>query len=592
MKLFQKCVVFLSIVTLLQLLVFAGLANLMLKAEKEADAASYSRDVITKATSIIRGLQNWSSCILLYLGTKNRYWLQRYETLSGELPKELANLENDVDKNSDDYRDLKIAGESLQYLFAAVEENKIHLSTNFSYLELLKAKQQLKLGIQPRALELGELLEKIVDRHAGQAEQSQTIEERRKNRFKGLLLTGFLANIIATFVMVLGFNRGITKRISIIADNFAKFKRSSALNPPQKAPDEIGYLDKSFHELASELNEASAKDKAIFANLPVGLIACDSSGQIESVNPCAEALLGLNAKVIVGRPFADFVVDPDAAKVNELDSWLRKSDKQYLRKPLEKSFPAHIALSKYQHVGQDKLLISFVDVSAREEIERMKQEFISIISHDLRAPLSSIKGCLLMLAQGAWGQLPEKAETYVNIASDESDRLIRLTNDLLDIAKIESGHVVLEKRSVVCSEIAEKAIAAVKSLAEDKKISLELAPSPLKITADPDRTCQILVNFISNAIKYSETGKKIEVSVEPGDTFAQINVVDQGRGIPSELASSIFDRFKQVHSTDAKEGAGLGLAICKLLAEAQGGAVGVETELGRGSKFWLRLPSA
>ena len=197
-----------------------------------------------------------------------------------------------------------------------------------------------------------------------------------------------------------------------------------------------------------------------------------------------------------------------------------------------------------------------------------------------------------MLAQGAWGQLPEKAETYVNIASDESDRLIRLTNDLLDIAKIESGHVVLEKRSVVCSEIAEKAIAAVKSLAEDKKISLELAPSPLKITADPDRTCQILVNFISNAIKYSETGKKIEVSVEPGDTFAQINVVDQGRGIPSELASSIFDRFKQVHSTDAKEGAGLGLAICKLLAEAQGGAVGVETELGRGSKFWLRLPSA
>ncbi|PWT94192.1 MAG: hypothetical protein C5B53_13690 [Candidatus Melainabacteria bacterium] len=592
MKLFQKCVIFLSIVTLLQLLIFAGLANLMLKAEKEADAASYSRDVLTKATSLVRGLQNWTSCILLYLGTKNRYWLKRFDTLSEELPKELVNFENKVDKNSDDYRDLKAAAENLQYLFTTVAENKTHLSSNFSYLELLKIKQQLKLGIQPRVAELGDLLERIVARHAGQAEQSQTIEDRKKNRFKLLLLTGFLVNIIATFVMVLGFNRGITKRISIIADNFAKFKRSSALNPPQKGPDEIGFLDKSFHELASELNEASAKDKAIFANLPVGLIACDSTGRIESVNPCAEALLELNANVIVGRPFTDFVVDSDSASVDELDSWLRKSDKHYLRKSQEKSFPAHIALSKYQHVGQDKLLISFVDVSAREEIERVKQEFISIISHDLRAPLSSIKGCLLMLTQGAWGQLPEKAETYVTLASDESDRLIRLTNDLLDIARIESGNIVLEKRTVACSAIAEKAIAAVRSLAEDKKMIVELAPSSLKVIADPDRTCQILVNFISNAIRYSDEGTKIAISIESNDSFAQINVTDRGRGIPSELVASIFDRFKQVQQADAKEGAGLGLAICKLLAEAQGGSVGVETEVGKGSKFWLRLPAA
>lgn len=590
MKLFQKCVIFLSIVTLLQLLIFAGLATLMIKAEKEADAASYSRDVLTQTTSLVRGLQNWTSCILLYLGTKNRYWLKRFDTLSQELPKELANFESKVDKNSDDYKDLKTAGESLQYLFATVEENKTHLSSNFSYLELLKIKQQLKLGIQPRAIELGGLLEKVVARHAGQAEASQTIEEERKNRFKLLLVTGFLVNILATFIMVLGFNRGITKRISIIADNFAKFKQSRALNPPQKGPDEIGYLDKSFHELASELSEASAKDKAIFANLPVGLIACDSSGRIESVNPCAESLLGLGADTIVGRSFSDFLVDSNAE--NGLDSWLKASDKHYLLNAEGKGFPAHIALSKYQHVGQDKLLISFVDVSAREEIEKLKQEFISIISHDLRAPLSSIKGCLLMLSQGAWGPLPEKAETYVMLASTESDRLIRLTNDLLDIARIESGHIVLEKRSVSCSAIIEKAVAAIQSLAEEKNIDLKFESSPLKVVADPDRTCQILVNYLSNAIKYSDSGTTIEISVEADRSYTQMNVADQGRGIPSDLVASIFDRFKQVRQTDAKEGAGLGLAICKLLAEAQSGSVGVETDSGKGSKFWVRLPSA
>jgi PAS domain S-box-containing protein len=412
------------------------------------------------------------------------------------------------------------------------------------------------------------------------------------------VLSAFLLNISATFVMVLGFNKGITKRISVIADNFSKFRRSNTLNPPQKGSDEISFLDKGFHELALELSEASAKDKAIFDNMPVGLIACDRLGAIESANPSSEMLLGTVSSDLIGHNFSDFIIADlqnnaaaaGIAKPNSLDLSLLRPDKYYLRKQEEKTFPAHISVSKYQHAGQEKLLFSFSDLSDREEVEKLKQEFVSIISHDLRAPLSSIKGCLLLLAEDKLGEIPEEAKKYVGMASQESDRLIRLTGDLLDIARIESGHIVLEKRPIACSELIERSTGAVKALAEAKSILIKAVPSEITITADGDRVCQILVNFLANAIKYSEANTSVTVSVEATDSFITFNVIDQGRGIPEELTASIFNRFRQVRAADAKEGTGLGLAICKLLAEAHGGSVGVESALAKGSKFWFRLP--
>lgn len=594
MKLFQKCVVFLSVVTLLQLLVFAGLAALMIRAEREADQVIYSKEIITKATSITRGMQNWVASILIYLGTKNKFWLDHFNALSEELPKDLANLESNVQKDSQDYKDLKQAKECMEYLLGIAAESKARLKTNFSYLEVVKVKQQLRLGVQPRIAELATGLEGLISRHTSKVMKSPEIEQQRKDQLKILLLGGFVLNILATFIMVLGFNKGITTRISIIADNFGKFRKSRALNPPQSGSDEIGYLDKSFHELASELNEVSAKDKAIFANMPVGLIACDNSGSIESVNPTAENLLETDSNAMVGRNFGEFIMhrSPTASTVMEkIDLSTLKPDTYYLRRPHEKSFPAHVSLSNYQHAGQDKLLFSFVDVSAREEMENMKQEFISIISHDLRTPLSSIKGCLLMLAQGALGKLPEEATKYIGLASEESDRLIRLTSDLLDIARIESGHILFEKHSAACSELMERAFSSVKPLAEAKSISILIKPTELTVMADSDRTCQILINFLSNAIKYSDSNTKVILSAETNDSSVQFNVVDEGRGIPDEHLAGLFEKFKQVRSEDSKKGAGLGLAICKLLAEAQGGSVGVEAQASKGSKFWLRLPA-
>jgi len=168
--------------------------------------------------------------------------------------------------------------------------------------------------------------------------------------------------------------------------------------------------------------------------------------------------------------------------------------------------------------------------------------------------------------------------------------LIRLTGDLLDIARMESGNIVLEKRSIRCSDVIDQAMAAIRPLADAKGITLTTTPNDLTLTADADRVNQILINFLSNAVKYSDSNTSVEVLASESDAAVQFSVVDQGRGIPSDLVPSVFDRFKQVKNEDAKDGAGLGLAICKLLAEAHQGSVGVDTSLGMGSNFWLRLP--
>jgi PAS domain-containing protein len=313
MKLFHQCVVFLSIVMLLQLLVFAGLLALMLRAEKQADEASYSNEVMTRATLITEGLHDWGSSFLIWAGTKNPYWKERFKRLSKKLPKDVANLEQNMPQDSDDYKDLRVARESFEYILNYFEEKSALVHSDYSYMELMELREMLRLGVQPRIAELSELLEKIIDRHNRQAQQSPHLQQEGKNRLKMLVLGGFVLNLIATSIMVLGFSKAITKRISIIADNFLRYREQNALNPPQSGRDEISFLDKSFHQLASQLSEAAAKDKAIFANMPVGLVACDRSGLVESVNPVAENLLETSAVKMLGSNFADFVVDKDHA---------------------------------------------------------------------------------------------------------------------------------------------------------------------------------------------------------------------------------------------------------------------------------------
>jgi CheY-like chemotaxis protein len=225
----------------------------------------------------------------------------------------------------------------------------------------------------------------------------------------------------------------------------------------------------------------------------------------------------------------------------------------------------------------------------------MKSEFISIVSHELRTPLTSIKGSLGLLLGGAAGTLPEKMEQLLQIAQNNSDRLIRLINDILDISKIEAGRIEMTREPVDLSEVAQVAAQGLEAMAASSQVQIEVeAPEKgaLVVNGDRDRLLQVTTNLISNAIKFSPPGSAVTVCAEAEVHMAEVNVIDRGPGIPAEHQAKLFQKFYQVDSSSAraKSGTGLGLAISHALIREHGGLIGVESAEGQGSRFWFTLP--
>jgi len=234
----------------------------------------------------------------------------------------------------------------------------------------------------------------------------------------------------------------------------------------------------------------------------------------------------------------------------------------------------------------------FRDVTARLEIERMKDEFVSTVSHELRTPLTSIRGALGLLTAGVLSAEPAKARRMLEIAAANTDRLIRLTNDILDIERIESGRVKLEKRSCLASNLMVQAMDSVREVANRAGVKLELFPTAGSVLADPDRVVQTLTNLIGNAIKFSPPSSTVTLCASQQRGEMLFEVKDHGRGIPADKLGVIFERFQQVDASDRREkgGTGLGLAICRSIVEQHGGHIWVESELGQGSSFFFTLP--
>jgi len=232
------------------------------------------------------------------------------------------------------------------------------------------------------------------------------------------------------------------------------------------------------------------------------------------------------------------------------------------------------------------------DITERREVERAKDEFTSVVSHELRTPLTSIRGSLGLLESGVLGPLPEKGQRMIEIAVENTDRLVRLINDILDIERIDSGKIDMQKEPCDGAELIKSAVESLESLAANAGIILRAETAPVAVSADRDRIHQTLTNLISNAVKFSPAGSVVEVSCAQHGGEVVFSVTDDGRGIPADKLDSIFGRFQQVDASDSREkgGTGLGLAICRTIVQNHDGRIWVESKPGEGSTFSFALP--
>jgi len=246
--------------------------------------------------------------------------------------------------------------------------------------------------------------------------------------------------------------------------------------------------------------------------------------------------------------------------------------------------------------GTDEIAVldhTFHDMAeSLAEVEKLKEEFLQMVSHDLRTPLTSIQFSLSIILENSSGKLADSDVEELEAAERNCNHLITLINRLLDVEKIESGKMDLDLAQMSVAGLIKRAADAVNPFAMRHGVTLVFGNTDVSIVADEDRLLQVLVNLISNAIKFSPSGGKVTLKIEQSPGWLEFAVVDQGPGIPEDYKATIFDRFQQVKMSKNKRkgGTGLGLAICRAIVLAHSGEIGVRGKEGEGSTFWFRIP--
>jgi len=357
-----------------------------------------------------------------------------------------------------------------------------------------------------------------------------------------------------------------------------------------------------------QTDEALQLSEDLFRNAfdyaPIGMALVTLEGHFSRVNQMLIDILGHSKPELLNLRIQDVAHPDDGCFAPEtLQPLLKNEIRQYQD---EKRFfnkrgemlPILLSVSLVKDQEQKPLyfVAQFQDISRRHEIDRVKDEFISIVSHELRTPLTAICGSLGLLESGVFDDDPEERRDMTQIALRNSDRLMRLVNDILTLERLESGRTPLVMEWCNVASLVQQAFDSVQPIAQDANINLATALEPIQIWAAPDAIVQILVNLLSNAIKFSPRDGTVWISVTMQRSMDQRSVMfavkDQGRGVPPDKLESIFGRFQQVDASDSRErgGTGLGLPICKTIVQQHRGQIWVESVLGEGSIFYVALP--
>lgn len=353
--------------------------------------------------------------------------------------------------------------------------------------------------------------------------------------------------------------------------------------------------------LLEQLQAAAARQRATLDSAFDAIITLNPSGSIETMNPAAERMFGWQFEEVERRDVSlliDVALNGDGSFLERLGASQGAFEEGVLRELLGRrkdgeTFAADVAIGPMDLPTGRHLVAVVRDITERRRVAEMKDAFVSTVSHELRTPLTSIAGSLGLLSGGACGPLPEKASRLIGIAHSNSQRLVRLINDILDVEKLASGGLVLSLATVDLRDIAWRAIEGVRGFAEPMNVRLNLAGDEgVLVRGDADRLIQVATNLLSNAAKFSPAGGSVAVTVGVHNRVARISVADSGPGIPDDFRSRIFGKFAQADSTDAraKSGTGLGLAIAREIAERHGGRLWYDSVVGQGATFHLDLP--
>jgi len=435
---------------------------------------------------------------------------------------------------------------------------------------------------------IGLRIEEVIPQFEQTLQQVAETGEARFDEAYEVATRPFLSIVNRTISAVRGRFSGITQSLTVLIQD---------VTDQVKAKREI-------EALAQMMAERSARLDSILGSMTDGLWVYDATGTVVDVNQAALGLFGLGSRTeaVEHGSFARFFLRYPDGKAIPPD------DLPYARALRGSTVPDYIAIGKHLITGKDLDLsiaaapiesngivgavLVMRDITALQELDRKKDEFLSVASHELRTPLTTIKGYTQLLAQTVNDLTVDERSTYLTAVLGEIDRMMGLISELLDVSRIETNRLQIHPQQIRWLEFLERRASAFRVQNPARSIRFQPTTGETLVVVDPDRMRQVIDNLLSNALKYSPEGSEVEVRVVVEDGALLTEVVDQGIGIPEDEISQLFERFHRARNVSSRYygGLGLGLYIAKAIILAHRGAIIVESEEGKGSRFAIRLP--
>ncbi|HEY9677714.1 MAG TPA: ATP-binding protein [Drouetiella sp.] len=481
----------------------------------------------------------------------------------------------------------KITDEFIPFL-KDVKDHKFDQGETFRSEKLLFSKMDETTNL------LGSIISSVNTIHRNDPEESL----RARIALRIALGSFVVLNVILTIVLAYFASISIRKPLAVMAMNADRISTRKTLKQPLQGKDELSDMDSLLHQVDQSIDEALTSERNLIEYAGHLICSIDKHGKFKQINPYSEQLLGIAPGALLETSALDVIFPEDCDKVDRLFS-----DSDFLS---DQKTVSEVRMVRHDNLvldtiwstswsnAEQSLFCVIQDVTERKRIEQIKQDFLAMISHDLRTPLMSVQSSIEMIHSGAVGPVAPQAQTQLQSANRSADHLIGLVNDLLDFEKLEAGRMTFDTTVVSLGDVYKESLQLVQALTTETKARIEIPGAPLKARCDEHKLVQVMVNLLSNAMKHSGTQGTIRIENKTVGDQIEISIHDEGPGVPRDYRTKIFIPFEQISQrASAKLGTGLGLAICKLIVEGQGGTIGVRssTQLS-GSEFWLTLPKA
>ncbi|MBA3857979.1 MAG: hypothetical protein C0507_13830 [Cyanobacteria bacterium PR.3.49] len=414
-------------------------------------------------------------------------------------------------------------------------------------------------------------------------------------KFIAIILFGFLLNVAVAIFLVKVFIGNMQKRVDIVAHKGELLALGQAVPAALSGKDELADVDRVFTDASSILSEIRWTESAVLDNAADVICSLDEKMRFSTVGASSSKVWGHPPDSLVRKSIMAVVTDDTAEASRQALERIRESRGEGKFENVIRTDDGTLKDSLWTvtwSAEKQNYYCVVNDVTEMRNVDRLKKRFIAMASHDIRSPLTAIAIVLQALTSGKRGELPAGVMKELERAGNNSQRLLTLVNDFLELEKLESNKFSVTPEPVAASEICNAARESLLGLSAKSNVSIICPKNDTVLQGDERRLVQVIINLLSNAIKYSPPNSTVRILLETDKTTATLKVCDEGPGIAPEDLHLLFDRFQQTKSKPELniKGTGLGLAIVKNIIEAHGGEVGVSSRLNAGSTFWVRIP--